>query len=227
MALWKEILWRILGRVGYGIIFLTAKSLRWTVLRKKIDEEIKREYGSAIYAFWHGRQFLLVYTHAHRKVHVLVSRSRDGEIIHRILAAGGNRTVRGSTTRGGSDAYQELINVVTDQGFYAAFTPDGPKGPACKVAPGIIALAARTQKPIVPMSTSSGKAKYLKSWDKFLVPCPFSTGVLVYGDPLFVPADCSPQDVQRYSKILENELNRITALADKTAGKKNRTQDDK
>jgi lysophospholipid acyltransferase (LPLAT)-like uncharacterized protein len=143
--------------------------------------------GPVLYAFTHGVLLPLTFTHRDRGVRVLVSQSRDGEIIARILERLGFDTVRGSSTRGGDRAALQLA-ATGREGHDLAVTPDGPRGPRGSVAPGVAVVAARAATPIVPLGVASRPAWNARSWDRFLVPPPFARVWVVYGEPIEVPA---------------------------------------
>lgn len=136
-----------------------------------------------IYAFWHRYQLLLAHVHRNEGLVVLVSRSRDGELIARTVERLGYRTVRGSSGRGGAVAFLSLLQEAK-RGRRLVFTPDGPRGPYKFVQPGVVAAAHKTGFPVVPVAWAATRVKTLKSWDRFLVPLPFATFHIVYGPPI-------------------------------------------
>lgn len=154
--------------------------------------------GPVLYAFPHGLLLPLTYAFRDRATWVLVSQSRDGEIIARILERLGFRTARGSSTRGGERAVLQLA-ARGREGFDLAVTPDGPRGPRGSVAPGAVIVSARAGAPIVPLGVASRPAWNARSWDRFLVPPPFARVWVVYHDPIVVPADgtAEPEDLDR------------------------------
>jgi lysophospholipid acyltransferase (LPLAT)-like uncharacterized protein len=125
------------------------------------------------------------YAYRGRKISVLVSRSTDGELIARTVARLGIDSTRGSSSRGGVSGLKTLLRKAAE-GWDIAFTPDGPRGPLRDVQPGVILAAAAAGLPIQPVAVAASRAKLLRSWDRFLVPLPFSTVHLVYGEPLTV-----------------------------------------
>lgn len=118
------------------------------------DAEIRRE--PYILAFWHGRLFLMPYAYPGRRIAILISEHRDGEFISRTMNRFGFQTVRGSTTRGGAAGLKEIIRRIRS-GSDAAFTPDGPRGPARIAQPGAIAAARLSGAPIIPVTFSCSK----------------------------------------------------------------------
>ncbi len=168
---------------------------------------------SAIFVFWHERLLCFVYTHRGLKGRVLVSRSRDGEVVARLLAGLGFAPVRGSTQRGGAEALRELLAVVGD-GRDVGITPDGPRGPRRVFKAGAIYLASRSGLPIVPLSVSYRGFWTLPSWDGFQLPHPFTRAVLRAGAPLQVPPDLDAAGVEAWRRDLETALSRLTTETD-------------
>jgi lysophospholipid acyltransferase (LPLAT)-like uncharacterized protein len=132
----------------------------------------------------------------------LVSASKDGEFAVGVLEKFDLKCVRGSSSRRGSEAMRELTRLM-QEGYDAGISPDGPRGPKYRVAPGIISLAQLTGAPIVPMSYDVAWKITLKSWDAFMIPLPFGRARLRVAPPLVVPAEAD--DRQREDKRLELE----------------------
>ena len=164
-------------------------------------------------AFWHGRMLYFLHLYHRQRFTVLVSRSSDGEFVSRVLQCFGVHVTRGSSSRGGAQALLDLARQIRS-GYHAALTPDGPRGPRYAVQPGIVALAQRTGAVIVPVTYSARWKKVLRSWDSFLVPLPFSRIVVVYGEPICVPASASPAVCQTKRQEVETSLRCITEMAD-------------
>jgi hypothetical protein len=127
----------------------------------------------------------------------------------------GYRPVRGSTSRGGREGLVEL-EAHLREGRSVALTPDGPRGPRHQAQIGALVLAARTGKPILPVSAASARAWEPGSWDAFQVPCPGTRGVIVFGKPLRVPA---LRDAETWRPRLEDALNAVEAEADRAVGR--------
>jgi len=171
-----------------------------------------------IYAIWHGRILMVPWlnarlrrTHGARPVTVLVSRSRDGEIVARFIRCFGLDAVRGSSSRGGGPAARELVGLI-ERGEDVAVVPDGPRGPRGRVQPGVVTLAALTGAPIVPLAVAARPAKRLGSWDEFMLPLPFARCALVFGPPVEIPRDA---DRERASKDVERSLEAASAAAER------------
>lgn len=147
--------------------------------------EWEREGRHFILAFWHRHLLLMPYAYRGRRISVLVSQSKDGELIARTVARLGIDSSRGSSSRGGIAGMRSLLRKASED-WDIAFTPDGPRGPLREVQPGVILAAAATGLPIQPVAIAASRAKLLRSWDRFVVPLPFSTVHFVYGEPLVV-----------------------------------------
>lgn len=201
------------GRLYLKFLHLTSKV---EVRGAEHFNKIKSQFPGVIYAFWHGRLLYLGYYHQISPLHkeenptVLISQHGDGELVARMVEGFGINVVRGSTTRGGEAGMRALIRAVKKNGV-VGITPDGPKGPFHSVHPGIIRLSLLTGFPILPLTYSWKRKKFLSSWDKFLLPLPFSKGIVTYGKPINIEGE---KDVDKWSEILKDELNRITEETD-------------
>jgi lysophospholipid acyltransferase (LPLAT)-like uncharacterized protein len=204
----------ILGKLIIDLLFLTSKID--IIGEEKVAAIINSK--KYIFAFWHSRLLLISYIHKMKNVLVLVSQSKDGEIISRILLRQGQATVRGSSTRGGIRAMAGMIKDLKETGRPGCVTPDGPQGPRFKVKPGIISIAQKTGYAIVPITYSASKIKIFSSWDRFILPHPFSRCRLIYGDPFFIPRNASEEEQNKYCDMLETELIKITKEADSHFG---------
>jgi lysophospholipid acyltransferase (LPLAT)-like uncharacterized protein len=164
---------------------------------------------SCIFAFWHNRIFLLPYlfrkywhTRRRDRVAVMVSASKDGEQLTRVLSKFNLICVRGSSSRRGKEALREMTDLV-NLGYDAGITPDGPRGPKYHCQDGVISLAQLTQAPIIPVSWDVTRKITVKSWDGFMVPLPFARATLRIGAPVTVPAEAS--EAAREEKRLQLE----------------------
>ena len=190
-------------------------TLRPEYVQRQLEQQAQGGRRPILFAFWHGRMlyFLKLYEYLGARVTVLVSQSRDGELVTQLLSCFGFQTTRGSTSRGGARGLLAVVNKVRS-GMHACFTPDGPRGPRFQVQPGLVMVAKRTGAPILPMTFGAQWKRVLASWDAFLLPLPFSRVVVVYGDPIYVPADASAADLEAKRQEVEASLRRITETAD-------------
>lgn len=198
----------LISSLGWALISAIGKTLRVRDINA-LPDWTKKPYESVVFAFWHGEQFVACYRHRGQGVVIMSSMSRDGEIQTGILQRCGYRVVRGSSTRGGEKALVESIRLVR-KGASAAFAVDGPKGPYHKIKPGIIYLAQKTGRPVVPVSTASRRCRvFAKAWDRYELPLPFTKSVIMYGTPVPVKPD---DDVAAKSLEIEREMEKLTAF---------------
>ena len=166
-----------------------------------------------IIAFWHGRQVMMPLAYRGTAASILISQHRDGEIIATIMKKFGFHAIRGSSSRGGIPALRKLVGVGR-QGQDLVITPDGPRGPARKLQMGVMSLAKLTGFPVLPLTFACSRKKVFSSWDCFQIPLPWSKGLFVWGDPMWVPAKQKRDDLLQQGVFLERELNRLTDHAD-------------
>ncbi|MCS6860728.1 MAG: DUF374 domain-containing protein [Abditibacteriales bacterium] len=176
-----------------------------------------RERRGAILAVWHGTALIPIYCMRWKWQYSMVSLSRDGEIISRLLWLLGWRSVRGSSHRGGARALREAARVLKD-GNLLGVTPDGPRGPARKVQRGTIHLASVTGCPIIPIGTGITSYVQMKSWDQARLPYPFSTVGICVGEPIEVPPHASDEVIRQKAEELERAMNQVEQEAEAIAG---------
>ena len=142
-----------------------------------------------IHAFWHARILMLLRATKGWHGYMLISEHRDGGFISDTLNLCGVETLRGSTTRGGARAMLRMLRAVKQEHRHLGITPDGPKGPREVVQKGTIQLAMKSGLPVMPICWATSRCWRANSWDRFYIPQPFSRGVFVYGEPLFIAPD--------------------------------------
>ncbi|NVM01289.1 MAG: tetraacyldisaccharide 4'-kinase [Candidatus Helarchaeota archaeon] len=165
---------------------------------------IERREG-CIPVFWHGEMMIPMMYHTDKGFYVLVSRHRDGEIIARILKGLGYNLIRGSSTKGGKKVFLEMVSLLRVNNVVAV-TPDGPRGPYRKFKIGAVSLAQKSGCPIIPIFICAKNRKVLKSWDKFIIVKPFSKCVISYGEPIYIEENLEKDDLEKFSKELENKI---------------------
>jgi len=171
--------------------WLAARLISW--LHRRIrpacigDEPLRALWGegrNVILAFWHDQLFMMATGYSGPKASVMISSSRDGELIARTMTYFDIGSIRGSSSRGGRAAFRTMIELGKEQ-IDLAFTPDGPRGPRHEIKDGVIQLARVTGRPIVPMAFACSKGHRFNSWDRFLIPLPWGKGVYSFGPPLY------------------------------------------
>jgi lysophospholipid acyltransferase (LPLAT)-like uncharacterized protein len=203
----------IVALIAWSFMSLWSSTIRMKFLNRDIPERLAAEGKNFIYAFWHGRQFLLFYGHRNTGVVIPASESKDGEIQARIIKRFGFNVVRGSSKRKGDRALLGLVEGLR-RGDNIALAVDGPRGPLHEAKEGVTYLAGKLDKPIIPVATSARRYWILeKIWDKYLLPVPFTKGIIMYGEPIIVKG-ISEEEREIKRKELENALNELMAHAD-------------
>lgn len=190
----------------------------WRLRRVRLHErDTLLDRGErCIFAFWHARLLPLVFTHRRRSIAVLISRHRDGELIARIIARLGFLTGRGSSSRGGQDGFREMLRHAEERRLLA-LSPDGPRGPAERVKPGLVYLASRTGFPVLPVASAARRTWVLDSWDRFRIPQPFARVVVAYGAPVAVPPRVPDDEVEVWRVRIEGAIREVTAEVERLA----------
>ncbi|MBR72993.1 MAG: hypothetical protein CMM30_08660 [Rhodospirillaceae bacterium] len=171
-----------------------------------------------IVAFWHGRLLMAPKGWARKApLEVMISHHKDGELITRTAAFFGIGAVRGSSSKGGSTALRNMVKSLK-AGNFVGITPDGPRGPRMRAQMGVISLAQISGVPIFPATYAVSRRKIINSWDRFIIAFPFSKGVYLWGEPIFVPRDANQELLEIKRKILENRLNLLCEEADEMVG---------
>jgi lysophospholipid acyltransferase (LPLAT)-like uncharacterized protein len=203
----------ILSFIGWIVLSLWSRTIRIRFVNREVPNRLTSEGKNFIYAFWHGRQFLLFHSHRDSGVVIPASESRDGEIQARILRRFGFEVVRGSSKRKGDRALLGMVEGLR-KGKNIALAVDGPRGPIYEVKQGISYLAGKLNKPIVPVIASARRFWILKKiWDQYLLPVPFTSGVIFYGEPITVTGT-SEEHLEAKRRELETALHKLTTQAD-------------
>ena len=208
----KRLQARLISVIGYPIIAALGSTLRWRAEGVEHLELVARSGRQPIMAFWHGRILPATVYFRRRGIVVITSENFDGEWIAGIIERFGYGTARGSTSRGARKALLQLKRDMAS-GKPAAFTLDGPRGPARVAQPGAAWLAKVTGNPVVPFHIESNRHWTLKSWDRTHIPKPFATAAVVIGEPLDVPPDADAAAVEEAARTLEQRLQALEVRA--------------
>lgn len=206
---------RLLGALAAGFIRLLRRVVR---IRYHDDATIRSWEATRrrfVLAFWHRHLLLMRYAYRGDRMTVMSSRSRDGEIMVQALRRLGISTVRGSTTRGAVAGLREIVRAAR-AGSDLGFTPDGPRGPARKVQPGVLFAAAMAGIPILPVSLAATRQRALPTWDELVLPLPGARVEVVYGDPIEIP---DAHDAANWAPRLESALDALELRAEDLAGR--------
>jgi len=209
----------IVGALAPAVVALGVRALAWTLSVRRDERAVEPLWQAGapvIYAVWHGRILLLPVFYGRRPVRVLASRSRDGELVTRYVSRFGIRSVRGSSSRGGASAFRALARWL-ENGHEVLIVPDGPRGPAETVKPGIVSLARLSGAAIVPVAVGASSEWRTRSWDGFRIPRPFARCVIRFGDPIAVPRAANARTSDGVQAELEAALRAVCRAADREA----------
>ena len=205
----RRIRWIV--RLGVPLVRLLGLTWRIRLINTASGvDRLRRERRAIVFTLWHGDMLPLLFHHRGEGVSVLISEHRDGELIARIAESLGFRTVRGSTTRGASRALIALAREL-ESGRDVAITPDGPRGPARTFAPGALIAAQRAGAPLIAVGLVAAKAWRLRSWDRFVIPKPFSIVRIAYSDPVFLDSPSArdaAEETHRFEALM-GEMERL------------------
>ena len=172
-----------------------ALSIRLLYLSLRVDtlglEHLRNIWArgeNAIIVFWHDQLLMMVFGYPGKGAKLLISSSKDGELLSRTMRYFGHATVRGSSSRGGRAALRQLLALARDP-VDLVLTPDGPKGPRHEIKEGVLHLAKVTGRPVVPMAFACSRGSRFNSWDRTLLPYPFARGVFSFGTPVYYDQD--------------------------------------
>jgi lysophospholipid acyltransferase (LPLAT)-like uncharacterized protein len=199
---------RWLIAVGFRLLRLWARSLRY-----ELDDQAgivgRPVTANYIGALWHNR--LLIFPLVLRRLlpnrggAALISASRDGDLLADAIHRFGYDVIRGSSSRLGARAILQLTEMLTS-GRDVVITPDGPRGPAYELGPGIVFLAQKSGAAVLPMNLEFSHCWRLGSWDRFIVPRPFAKVRVLIGQPHVVKATSTPEEFERERLALQNSM---------------------
>jgi len=199
----------VFGSLAAGLIRLLYATIRWEcVMPDGVSVDAQN-----IYAFWHGRMLMLPRWYRSRQkrpLYMLISQHGDGRLIAFAIKLLGIQSVAGSSSRRGVAATLELMRRL-DEGVSIGITPDGPKGPRQVCKKGVVTLAQQAGIAVQPVTYSIEERWVIPSWDRMIVPRPFSRGVVVFAEPIKIGAE---EDRNEARVRIQESLNCITERAD-------------
>lgn len=182
--------------------------LTWRVRYEGVDPFARDE--SFVAAVWHRNLIIAAPIFPSRQVLVPVSRSRDGDLTVAVLEKlGFDQPPRGSSSRGAASVLRRIIRFL-EQGRLVAVLADGPRGPSRQVKLGVLGAARASGQPLLPVGMSARPCLRLGSWDRALLPLPFATVIVAYGDPFHVPKSTHRRDLEALRRRLEERLEGLT-----------------
>lgn len=217
MALQHRWLTRLGGFALHETIrhWLDTLDLRVAYHDARLDPAHPDNDQAGIYIFWHEYISFPLYLRPYCNIAMLLSKHRDAEWLAHTAQMMGFDTVRGSSQRGGATALMELLE--KSKSMHLAITPDGPRGPRRRLAPGAIYLASRLGLPLIPMGFGFDRPRRANTWDKFAIPRLFSRGCGLMGAALTIPPKLSKEEIEHHRQRVERYLNQITTAAEQWA----------
>jgi len=200
---------KIISLVLFYIIRLLSFTYRYQFIGRENKEIAKKKSpnNSFVFALWHQNLIGAILSHIGEKFTMVISESKDGELVAVTCEKFGHLPARGSSTRGGKKALIDIVKNIK-RGYPGALTVDGPKGPAKVVKGGIVEIARLSETCILPLSPYPSKYwSFSKSWDQFRVPKPFSTIVVVIGEPIEVNPDLKREDYDQFAQKIALKIN--------------------
>jgi lysophospholipid acyltransferase (LPLAT)-like uncharacterized protein len=193
------------------IIRLLRRLIRVDFIGEEHPRSLWQQGEAVIIAFWHDQLLLMVQGYRGPGAKILISASKDGELIARTMRHFGQGAVRGSSNRGGRQAFKALLELAREP-VDLVITPDGPKGPRHQVKEGVVQLARISGRAVIPMAFSANRGHRFASWDRFLLPYPWSRGVYSFGPPVRFDKGETPEAFRaRLQTALEDNDQRARA----------------
>ncbi len=194
----------------FAVFRIWCFTLRLRNKNPEAEKALRELPGRFIITMWHGRIFYLFY-HCRklRDLHLLISPSQDGDILARLAHLMGYSVIRGSSFKKAVPSARSLIKVLRREGRIAIIA-DGSRGPRCKVQSGILQIAGITETPVIPLAFSARHKLVFNSWDRFVLPLPFTRCTVNVGDPVHLTRQNDEHSLQEKQLELENGLNQLT-----------------
>lgn len=210
---WEELQRYAVSRTGGAFLTGILRTCSIRILGEPTFRRFRDAGKPVIFTLWHGRLGPCTYMHRDQGIVALISQHRDGEYIARLVERWGYETARGSSSRGGTGALRQLVRSLRE-GKSVAITPDGPRGPRERVKPGAVILAQLSGAPLIPLAGAADRGWWFGSWDRFLIPKPFSRVCIAYGEPLLVPRAASPEELEGWVREAEVRIQAVTRRVD-------------
>ena len=209
----QKLVFTLVSKFGWLLILTLGKLCSIKLVGRHHWKRLKKENACFIYAIWHGRILLPIYIHRGEGITAMVSLHADGEMIAQTLHRLGYNSVRGSSTRGGKNAFYNMVDELKNGGT-GAIMPDGPRGPRHRFKRGAIHIAQQSDAYILPFTFASKRKIQFNSWDRFNLITPFSKAVAIYGEPIKVPKNLSSEELEAFRQKVEQIMIRYERQAD-------------
>jgi lysophospholipid acyltransferase (LPLAT)-like uncharacterized protein len=200
------------------LVNVLCKTLRITEKNRNVIDELEKAGKNYVLAFWHGSMLLPWYVHRGKRMIALISKSKDGDLLARVLKNWKYGVIRGSSSTGGDVALGIMIDYGKNK-HSITITPDGPRGPRHKLKAGAVIAAKKSGLPLILTGVGIKNKKSLNSWDMFSVPKFFTKAVLIYSDPIYVDKDLAYEETSKVIDDCEIIMNKLQDEAENSLNK--------
>ena len=218
---------RLLGVLAFLVLCLYRLTLRIRIVGAEHRDRVTGAGRPFVYALWHQRMIVGILSQARQGLVTMASKSKDGQIISTFLGLWGFRVARGSSSRAGGPATAEFLKLLAEAPG-GALTTDGPLGPARRSKPGIVFLAEASGAAILPVGTSSTRPRFFGSWDRSLLPKPFSRCIALIAEPVERrPGESDESLLARIDAAIDaatHEADRLCGVSGAPRGRESRSE---
>jgi lysophospholipid acyltransferase (LPLAT)-like uncharacterized protein len=200
--------------VLFQLVDILCKTLRIKYINKEPVDELERQNKNYILGFWHGTMLLPWFINRNKNFAGLTSKSKDGDLLAKILKKWNYKVLRGSSSDGGDVALGLMVDFAKS-GYSIAITPDGPKGPPHVLKAGAVVSAKKSGLPLILLGVGFKKKRHLKSWDGFQVPIFFTRVNMIYSGPFYISSNLGREETSEIIKNCEDKLNELQHRAEK------------
>jgi lysophospholipid acyltransferase (LPLAT)-like uncharacterized protein len=212
---------RLIRKVLVPLVRLWFSTCRVTILNERIYREYFLSDIPIVAGTWHRASIYFLYFFGNFRPMIMISQSKDGEMLAQYAAGFGVIPARGSSQKGGRDALEQMRGYILSGGKGCATVLDGPRGPAYVAKKGMIHLAKLTGAPLIPLIWSANRVITIRdSWDKTMLPLPWSKVYVAFGEPINIPAETSSRALEYYRQLVQDQLNSMMEEVDRRCGYK-------
>jgi len=192
----------------YYVLNILCKSLKIVRQNYEVIERLNKDKQNYVLAFWHGTMLLPWYLHGSQNFAALTSKSKDGDLLARILKKWKYKVIRGSSSTGGDVALGIMVDYAKNK-YSIAITPDGPRGPRQNFKAGAVITAKKTGIPLILAGVGFKRKKFLSNWDKFEIPYFLTTAKIIYSDPVYIKSKLTYEETSAVISRCDAELNKL------------------
>ncbi|UCG20282.1 MAG: lysophospholipid acyltransferase family protein [Deltaproteobacteria bacterium] len=210
---------RLIRKVLVPLVRLWFSTCRVTILNERIYHEYFLSDIPIVVGTWHRASIYFLYFFGNFRPMIMISQSKDGEMLAQYASGFGVIPARGSSQKGGRDALEQMRGYILSGGKGCATVLDGPRGPAYVAKKGMIHLAKLTGAPLIPLIWSANRVITIRdSWDKTMLPLPWSKVYVAFGEPIDIPAETSSRALEYYRQLVQDQLNSMMEEVDRRCG---------